>query len=225
MWLQDYWPVILLTASGLAPCFTSLAARLSSSSGSTFVSRDNASHSGTRPSLSRSSRLSLKPIELSLTNKILYSSSLQEEAQRRPQLQEKATIFLWTWRSTVSFSITCERWGSPFHVANEVIIERSRKRAPKPRLAEERKKYQRSLQAFLSYAALRSRVSFRVPRARNYSRYPHMETSTALAGYEELVGGLKVIKLTIMYPIFTLCVQNCSNTLQVRGLQPPFSVD
>ena len=86
---------------------------------------------------------------------------------------------------------------------------------PKQRLAEERKKNQRSLQAFLSYAAHRSLGSFRVPRARDYSRYSHMETSTALAGYEELVGGLTVPKLKIMYPIFTLSVQNCSNTLQV----------
>ena len=103
-------------------------------------------------------------------------------------MQEKATIFLWVSRSTVSFSVTWERSGSPFHVAKEVIIERSRKRTPKPRLAEERKKNQRSLQAFLSYVAHRSLGSFRVPRARDYSRYSHMETSTALAGYEELVG-------------------------------------
>lgn len=93
-------------------------------------------------------------------------------------MQEKATIFLWIWRSTVSFSVTCERWGSPFHVANEVIIERTRKPALKPRLAEERKKYQRSLQAFLSYVAHRSRLSFLVPHARDFSRYPQMETST-----------------------------------------------
>ena len=112
-----------------------------------------------------------------------------------------------------------------FHVAKEVIIERPRKRTPKPRLAEERKKYQRSLQAFLSYAAHRSRLSFRVPRARDFSRYPQMETSKVLAGYEEVVGGLKLIKLKIMYPVFTLCVQSCSNTLQVRVLRPPFSVD
>lgn len=89
-------------------------------------------------------------------------------------------------------------------MANKVIIEGTRQRAPEPRLAEERKKYYRSLQAFLSYAAHRSRVSFRVPRARDYSRYPQMETSKVLAGYEELVGGLKVIKLKIIYPIFTL---------------------
>ena len=63
-------------------------------------------------------------------------------------------------------------------MANEVIIERTRKPALKPRLAEERKKYQRSLQAFLSYAAHRSRLSFLVPHARDFSRYPQMETST-----------------------------------------------
>ena len=159
-------------------------------------------------------------LQIKFSTPVLYKKS-----SKAPQMQEKATIFLWIWRSTVSFSVTCERWGSPFHVAKEVIIERTRKRTPKPRLAEERKKNQRSLQAFLSYAAHRSLGSFRVPRARDYSRYPHMETSTALAGYEELVGGLKVTKLKIMYPIFTLCVQNCSSTLQVRGLQPPFSVD
>lgn len=158
-------------------------------------------------------------LQIKFSTPVLYNKRL-----KRAPKEEKATIFLWTRRSTVSVSVTCERWSSPFHVANEVIIERTRKRAPKPRLAEERKKNQRSLQAFLSYAAHRSRLSFRVPRARDFSRYPQMETSKVLAGYEEVVGGLKVIRLKIMYSIFTLCVQNCSNTLQVLSLQPPLSV-
>ena len=113
-------------------------------------------------------------------------------------MQEKASILLYCLRReqckrrlvfsfTVSFSVTCEHWGPLFHVANEVIIERRRKRASKPRLAEERKKYQRLLQASLSYAAHRSRVSFRVPLVRDFSRYPQMETSTVLAGYFTII--------------------------------------
>lgn len=82
-------PVILLMASALAPCFTSLAAKLSSSIGSTCVSRDNASHNGTRPSLSRSSRLSL-PIRTDTETPINQWGNCRKRMSRK-------CLNWWTW--------------------------------------------------------------------------------------------------------------------------------